>query len=195
MWKEKNCSKCKTIKQSCDFYEDSRVPSGLQSSCKKCFKTRVYRYRDSTRGKEIYKKYRSTEEYKTKNRKIHNAWQKTEKGRKYLKEYRQRKNYKKYRQDYEKEYRKRPVPKQKDRVLNQEYINRKRNNSDGTVTCEAMQEMLEKQNYKCNICSCNLKNIIKHLDHIIPITKNGLHSITNVQWLCYICNIRKSNKI
>lgn len=34
-----------------------------------------------------------------------------------------------------------------------------------------------------------------HLDHIYPISKGGIHSITNVVWSCASCNLRKSDSV
>ena len=37
----------------------------------------------------------------------------------------------------------------------------------------------------------NLKNSEKHLDHIRPVCRGGLHVIENLQWLCKDCNVKK----
>lgn len=60
---------------------------------------------------------------------------------------------------------------------------------DGTITTEFLIWLLASQNNKCIYCNCELIN--KHLDHIIPLSKMGLHSYTNVQWLCKTCNLSK----
>jgi len=67
---------------------------------------------------------------------------------------------------------------------------------DGTVTKESLQRLRVKQNNKCYDCNCRLdfkaKNKV-HLDHRIPLSKGGIHSITNVVYLCKRCNLTKSN--
>ncbi|WP_176489764.1 HNH endonuclease [Mobilicoccus massiliensis] len=52
-----------------------------------------------------------------------------------------------------------------------------------------------RQNNQCALCSEPFTDAPKsvHLDHIIPIARNGSHSIGNVQWLCSWCNKSKSN--
>lgn len=67
---------------------------------------------------------------------------------------------------------------------------------DGTITTEAIDELLKKQNYKCAICKTSITlRGNRHLDHIIPLSKDGIHSINNVQWLCVRCNVKKGNKL
>jgi predicted methyltransferase len=67
---------------------------------------------------------------------------------------------------------------------------------DKTITLEATEELIKKQDHKCAICN---KGIVprgdRHLDHISPLSKGGEHTIKNVQWLCVSCNVHKSNKI
>jgi 5-methylcytosine-specific restriction endonuclease McrA len=63
--------------------------------------------------------------------------------------------------------------------------------SDGTVTVNALEKLLEKQTYQCNLCHQELKTIIKHLDHITPLCVGGKHILSNVQWLCAKCNLTK----
>lgn len=66
------------------------------------------------------------------------------------------------------------------------------------VTIKMLQDLIKNQNNKCNECSIFLDfNISRfvHLDHIIPISKWGEHKISNLQYLCQTCNIRKKDKI
>lgn len=71
-----------------------------------------------------------------------------------------------------------------------------RTNSDNTVNYEATLNILKKQNFKCPLCSLEIKDRkTRHLDHIIPISKWWHHTIRNVQWLCCKCNLRKSDNI
>lgn len=46
----------------------------------------------------------------------------------------------------------------------------------------------------CPCCGVNMKRNDKHLDHIIPLSKGGKHSVSNAMILCSDCNLKKSNK-
>ena len=78
---------------------------------------------------------------------------------------------------------------------------RLREQSDGTLPITyskntlILQSLLEKQFYQCNNCFCDLTENNMELDHHIPLSKGGLHSIKNVVWLCHDCNNHKSDKI
>ncbi len=189
----KICSKCKINKENTDFYADRRQKTGLQSNCKACFKRQHDTFHKTSKFKEW------TRGYNKKNRKElnekHYRWQKTEYGKKYLSNYVKTEKHKIYKRKYEKEYRKREIVKEKDRLGLLKYRTNKISTSDNTVTFEATQKMLLDQGNKCKICGICFTKLKKNLDHIIPISKGGRHTITNVQWLCYVCNVRKSNKI
>ncbi len=73
----------------------------------------------------------------------------------------------------------------------------KRKTYDGTVPLDSvypltaeLEQLLMYQNYKCNNCGCDITKE-KHLDHHIPLSKGGQHSICNVVWLCPKCNLIK----
>lgn len=66
--------------------------------------------------------------------------------------------------------------------------------SDGSVNAASLRELIEKQEYLCVYCQKSLR-IEKHLDHIHPVSKGGLHTIKNVQYLCPHCNLVKTDKI
>ena len=68
--------------------------------------------------------------------------------------------------------------------------------SDNSVTQESLDDMLLNQNSLCNVCKCNIESrSSRHLDHIYPISRWWLHTISNLQWLCITCNLSKSNKL
>lgn len=67
---------------------------------------------------------------------------------------------------------------------------------DGTIKPQSVISLLKKQDYQCGTCQCYLVAVAhKQLDHIIPVSKGGKHTITNVQWLCRSCNIGKGDKL
>lgn len=53
------------------------------------------------------------------------------------------------------------------------------------------KELHKLYNQPCNNC-CSLEQ--QTLDHIIPITRNGRHSIGNLQTLCKSCNSKKRQR-
>lgn len=56
-------------------------------------------------------------------------------------------------------------------------------------------DVLKRDNYKCKICGASAQDGAKlHVDHIVPVSKGGKTTISNLQTLCDRCNIGKSNK-
>jgi 5-methylcytosine-specific restriction endonuclease McrA len=64
--------------------------------------------------------------------------------------------------------------------------------SDGTVVYKLVLLIKENQNNKCVFCNTILEKY--HIDHILPLSRGGLHTIGNIQILCESCNLRKSNR-
>ena len=72
----------------------------------------------------------------------------------------------------------------------------KQSTSDWTITIEATQKLLDEQWGCCTMCGLDITDrSTRHLDHVHPLSKWGLHSITNVQWLCAWCNLKKWDKL
>ena len=66
---------------------------------------------------------------------------------------------------------------------------------DGSITGYSVVSLLKAQDFKCALCKKYLvKDAHRQLDHIKPISKGGKHIISNVQWLCRSCNVKKKDK-
>jgi len=91
-------------------------------------------------------------------------------------------------------YRSKPGYTLKHRLHQNKRYALKKSTSDNTVTKDAIEKIMKNQSGKCNICWCDIKKCF-HIDHIIPLSLDGKHTIKNIQLLCPTCNIRKSNKI
>jgi hypothetical protein len=42
---------------------------------------------------------------------------------------------------------------------------------DKTINQQSLQYLLEYQKYKCKLCNCDLRKVIKHMDHVMPLSK------------------------
>lgn len=70
---------------------------------------------------------------------------------------------------------------------------RRGNFKKGNVTSEEMIN-LQKNAITCYWCNIKLHNKVKHIDHYIPISKGGKHTLSNLVVSCANCNLKKSAK-
>lgn len=56
--------------------------------------------------------------------------------------------------------------------------------------------VMKRDNFKCSICGkspASDNNVILHVDHIKPWSKDGETNLNNLRTLCSVCNIGKSD--
>jgi len=62
------------------------------------------------------------------------------------------------------------------------------------ITAIAVADLLSSQKGKCFYCSINIINRYT-LDHFIPLSRGGKHSMSNIRLACQPCNDSKGSKI
>lgn len=68
------------------------------------------------------------------------------------------------------------------------------NRKTGRLPRGTVKSKIELQNGLCVYCKCDITTKY-HVDHIIPLSKNGTHTPDNIQILCPTCNVRKWAKL
>lgn len=66
------------------------------------------------------------------------------------------------------------------------------------MTSRLREEIKQRDNYTCQICSLSVRderNLLLEIDHIVPLSKGGVTSEDNLQTLCWKCNRSKGSKI
>lgn len=77
------------------------------------------------------------------------------------------------------------------------YKARKYGTSDSSISLEALAHLEQVQNSTCFYCKTPIVSSepTTHLDHFIPLSLGGTHSISNVVWSCATCNLKKNNNL
>lgn len=216
----KICTCCNTEKNLTEFHKRKSIKDGHSTICKKCKSEKDKKYREENKTKI----YQSKKEYREKNIDIIRIKKKEyrnnnkEKISKRDKEYRE-KNKEKIRENkklyYEankeyvlsknKEYQKRNrvrlnkylLEYSKTKIGSASKLNTRHKRrtviKNGDVTTQQLKELYStvKNCYWCNI---KLTKNNTHLDHFVPLSKGGLHTIDNLVLSCSCCNLKKSNK-
>lgn len=64
---------------------------------------------------------------------------------------------------------------------------------DWTINKQSIIDLLKKQDYKCVMCMCDIKEWYT-LDHCKSLSDWWTHSIKNIQMMCKSCNSKKNKK-
>ena len=64
-----------------------------------------------------------------------------------------------------------------------------------TISMSQKLRIMKKTDFKCAICKAELTEKEPHIDHIIPLIKGGGNAESNLQALCWQCNLKKGSKI
>lgn len=190
---KKCCSKCKQLFPATNkfFYKEKRGYYGLRSECKKC-RAGYDKFRRENNEEKI--KNKQCEWYlKNKERIIKEKLEYQKKNKEHIKEinkkYTQTKRCKELRKGYYRKY-----------YLNNkhEYLSRnaKRrqlifNQTDPNGNKEKINNIYK----KCKNLNKKAGEVMYHVDHIIPLSKGGLHNENNLQILFWKDNLKKGNKM
>jgi 5-methylcytosine-specific restriction endonuclease McrA len=162
---EKLCPRCKEVKPSSCFYHDRRGTNGLRCWCKDCISVAAKNYYKNPKAQELIK-LRANQRYQDPQLK--------EEKRLWRKKYNQTEEGKAT--IFRSCYKRRSLIK----------------NSISDLTAVQWEEIQSSQNYCCALCG--EKKTLQR-DHIIPASKGGAFTKSNIQGLCANCNYRKSNKM
>ena len=203
--KHKKCPKCGNTKKVECFYKNITRKEGFASWCKSCDNENHTKFVENNKeqirkydrkyynenveikreqSKNSYKKNKIKISKKAKDYRLDNIEMFREKDRIYHKNNKEKSN------EQSREYYAENSDMFKNKARERKLF--KKEISDGTVTLKFEKEQFELQNGKCAYCNCVLKN--KHLDHILPISRGGLHTKNNVHWVCPECNLSKKDK-
>lgn len=198
MTEYKACSKCKQIKYKNDFSPDKRSPTGLQSQCRKCVVE--WRAQNKDRIYEQKQKYLAKPESKIKASQFAKAYK--ERNPELVKEIRLRYQEKNREQRSErfrewasqnkdriKANRKKAVDANPDLYRSYSFQRRGRLKANGSFIIYK-KELLKLYAMPCFYCESEGGTI----DHVIPLSRGGRHSIGNLVSCCKSCNSSKRNQ-
>lgn len=190
MAKVKQCSNCKEEKPLSAFYEDSRYMLGVRSRCKLCEVSCKKAWRANKRKDPIYleKRLNRQREYRKQNYQQILAYNK-----KWLEE--NAEHNRAVRRSYCRKYYK----TEKGLAVKNNQQQRRRSQLKITDINSEWLLNLTKLTNDCPLCGIELaekshKYNSKHIDHIFPLSKGGMHIKDNVRIICQTCNVRKGNR-
>ena len=167
----KFCKRCGQTKSFTEFAKNKLTKDGLRVCCKECDK--IYRQSISNKQKEYHREY-----YKN------NAELFKDRNKKWIEDNRDRYNQQK------REY----LKTKKGRLVNlNRWHKRRAKIKQGDMPSDELAKLIKKSK-KCYWCSTALSNGDIHIDHYVPLSKDGTHNIDNIVISCPKCNLDKSNK-
>lgn len=197
----KVCSKCNETKYFKDFNTSKRNRDGYVGSCRSCQKQYFYENRDILRLKQ--KQYRELNKDRIAENKKKWHFNNRDSILKHKREYHHKnkdvinlKSKQFYEKNKDEQLKKRKIYAKtqigKSVHRNKEHKRRSKT-KQGDVTAQQLLEL--QQNAKvCYWCNASLKNKKVHIDHYVPLSKGGEHTLSNLVVSCDKCNLRKNAK-
>ena len=202
----KKCNHCNITKSINDFPKKTSSPDGHYTFCRQCKAIKDKAYREANKQKLKVKAkeyaYRNSEGIALKNKlKYHSASPEEveiRKEKKRVYNLNAPASVKERKRSYDRDY----FASEAGKLVTTRSIHKRRaqklSSSDESITNKALQALKMSQNFECAYCSKLLDFSIPfsvHLDHVIPLSKGGKHTLNNVVCSCASCNLKKSSTI
>jgi 5-methylcytosine-specific restriction endonuclease McrA len=199
----KICTVCKEEVELEMFSKKTRAKDGLRSECKSCQKQAYLNSRKKTLGELKIKYERNKEFFYNKNKAYYALNRDSILAQK--KEYHKlnieklnNKNRKYYSDNRDSLLAQKSIYCRTDRFRLKNIIRsgaRRSKVKCGDVTLVQLVNLKENST-NCHWCEIEINNTIKiHIDHVIPLSRGGLHTISNLVVSCAKCNIQKGCKM
>lgn len=186
---KKKCYKCKTEKNLVDFYVSAASRDGVGSYCKLCdsMARKERRLKNLEREKACKKEYwkRERGRFLVKMKEYYENTKDRDREKRREHGIRNRESFTVY-------HRKWRAETGRGKIHWHTRRQREKNASGNGVSVEQWAQLCTKYGNKC-LC-CGRIDIKLTLDHVIPLSKNGVHDISNIQPLCFHCNSVKGIK-
>lgn len=173
----KKCSTCKTQKTLDKFNKNKDTIDGLINICKECVReyNKIYYYSNKEKVKETRKEY-----YKNNTEKV--------------------KKYELINKEKRKEQRKQWVENNREKIrkyaIADSHNRRQKIKETGLkIKTEDICSLFNQQGEICFYCKKTFSKKELTIDHYIPISKGGLHTIENIRIACKYCNSSKHAKM
>jgi 5-methylcytosine-specific restriction endonuclease McrA len=186
MTNSKACTECQQIKPLTEFHIRKDAKDGHRNKCKNCFKAINAKWRNNN---QIQKKQSAALWYvKNKNHAVNQAqkWQKNNRDKKRQ----HNKNWRKNNHNKIIEFAKKWRLANPEKVREAEHRRRAFKNNTQTKFV-SKKEILSLYLANCFYCS---KPLAGTVDHIVPLSRGGRHSIGNLISACVSCNSKKGTK-
>ena len=176
----KVCSTCGKDRPIVDYAYANRETGRRHGKCRDCFAEYQRAYRARPKSRKRKRELASTSRYREWYREYHRAYRKREYAREAKSQYMQ-------------EYRSRPEIRRREwgRSRWWDYIRRCRKYGHTPVIEDFTKaDVIAKYGDHCAYCDTGA---FEHLDHYVPVSKGGPHTLDNVRPACTGCNRAKSD--
>ena len=187
--KYKQCSKCNKNVNTKNYYKHKEMADGLFGKCKDCCK----KYRMDNASNERRRAKQWQKKNKDRYKEYQKKWQKD--NRNYMTK--KCNEYVKKRMSYDDEFKTRMNMRGKNREnlkrATRYYLEGRTNKIPEKSPSKQLMKLFLIQEDKCIYCEKCIKED-RHIEHIIPLSKNGSNHIHNLALSCPECNNKKSTK-
>ena len=193
----KHCSKCATDKTVDDFHKNSKRADGLAAYCKSCVRVASSKHYEANKDRILEQHRAWKADNPERNDAINRAWYENNRERAYSNSLAWRRANPVLVAGYDRAHRERYPDKH--RAIDSARSARRRGNYVEPVTLQALRK---RDGDVCCICNGWIDFALSHpdpaspsLEHIIPLSRGGEHSMTNAGIAHLRCNLLKNQKL